>query len=196
VTSQYDMRDAAGTALLLSSCVALDRAEQLAERVAADGLVIRGPNGIRTHPCGREELSARALSARLLAKLGLNFEPVRAHAGRPQDGEDMPTKRTPIDRRLPPAISDPQVVDLYARCARLRAKHLEFYRLDHELSRALGLEWTDPSLFDTEPDYDGPYPVGAPGERWENIVRLRRQLYAALIRRRREGGDQTAEGHA
>ena len=98
-----------------------------------------------------------------------------------------------LDRRLPPTISDPRLLDLYARALRLHAKHLEFYQADDELSRALGLDWTSPSLFNTEPDYDGPYPVGPPGERWADVVQLRRQLDAALIRRRREGGDQAAE---
>jgi hypothetical protein len=61
----------------------LDRAEALAERVKVDGLVIRGPNGLKSHPCIREELAARALSARLLMRLGLNYEPLREHNGRP-----------------------------------------------------------------------------------------------------------------
>ena len=197
VTAQYDMRDAAGTALLLSSCVALDRAEQLAERVAADGLVIRGPNGYPDAPvCARGAERARAFGA----ASGQAWTEFRTGADQrwPPAGtvRTMPTKRTPIDRRLPPVISDPRILDLYERCVRLHAKHLEFYRLEHELSRALELDWTHPSLFDTELDYDGPHPVGPPGERWENVVQLRRQLDAALIKRKREGGHQTAEGHA
>jgi hypothetical protein len=101
----------------------------------------------------------------------------------------MPSKRTPLNReRLPLAISDPRVISLYASCVRLHEKHLEFRRLDHELSRALELDWSAPSLFDTGADYAGPFPVGPTGERWERVIQLRRQLDAALAQRGREGG--------
>jgi hypothetical protein len=65
------------------ACQAVDRAEALAGHVAEDGEIVRTPNGIKAHPAIREELACRGFIVRTLQKLGLNYEPLRALAGRP-----------------------------------------------------------------------------------------------------------------
>jgi hypothetical protein len=77
------MSDVGGNEISCLAAQTLDRAEELAERVRTDGMMIRGQAGMRAHPCLKEELSARSLVARLLARLGLDLEPVRATIGRP-----------------------------------------------------------------------------------------------------------------
>jgi hypothetical protein len=83
VLVEYDVSDASGVEILTQACLACDRAEALAECVAVDGVTVRTPQGIKTHPAIREELSCRGFVVRTLQKLGLNFEPVRAGPGRP-----------------------------------------------------------------------------------------------------------------
>jgi hypothetical protein len=83
VVREFDMRDVGGSEILCLAGQALDRAEELAERIRIDGLMVRTKTGLRTHPAIREELSARNLTARLLARLGLDLEPVRTTMGRP-----------------------------------------------------------------------------------------------------------------
>lgn len=68
---------------MLQACQALDRAESLREEIDRDGEVIRSRGVIKDHPGLKHELSSRAFVVRTLAKLGLNFEPVRQAAGRP-----------------------------------------------------------------------------------------------------------------
>jgi hypothetical protein len=83
VLAEYDVSDAAGVEMLTQCCQACDRAEALAACVESDGEIVRTPQGIKTHPAIREELSCRGFIVRTLQKLGLNFEPVRAGPGRP-----------------------------------------------------------------------------------------------------------------
>jgi hypothetical protein len=61
----------------------LDRAEGLAECIRNEGLVVQG----RPHGALREELNARNLCSRLLARLGLDLEPLRSGPGHPPKGE-------------------------------------------------------------------------------------------------------------
>ena len=82
VLEEYDVSDAAGVEMLTQSALACDRAEALAAHVAEDGEIVRTPQGIKSHPAIREELSCRGFVVSTLQKLGLNFEPLRA-PGRP-----------------------------------------------------------------------------------------------------------------
>src|SRR5580704_11125296 len=83
VVAEFDMGDVGGSELLCLAGQTLDRAEQLAERIRADGVMIRTATGAKAHPCVKDELAARNLTARLLARLGLDLEPLRAGPGRP-----------------------------------------------------------------------------------------------------------------
>jgi hypothetical protein len=77
VTREFDMGDVGGSEILCLAGQTLDRAEELAERVRGDGVMIRTATGVKAHPCLKEELAARNLTARLLARLGLDLEPLR-----------------------------------------------------------------------------------------------------------------------
>jgi hypothetical protein len=77
VVEQFDMRDVGGSELLCLAAATLDRAEELAERIRTDGVMIRTATGVKAHPCLKEEMAARNLTARLLARLGLDLEPLR-----------------------------------------------------------------------------------------------------------------------
>jgi Phage terminase, small subunit len=83
VLAEYDVSDVAGRQMLLQCCQMTDRAEDLAEEIAADGAVIRTREGIKDHPALKHELAARAFVVRTLCRLGLNFEPLRVGPGRP-----------------------------------------------------------------------------------------------------------------
>ena len=82
IQSEYFIEDAAGQEVLMAACSALDRAEALAARIAADGPTIPGPSGPRVHPCIAAETAARMLVVRCLTKLGLLHEPIKP-MGRP-----------------------------------------------------------------------------------------------------------------
>ena len=69
--------------MLAQACAGLDRAEALRAQIDADGEVIRGRDGLKDHPALKHELASRAFVVRTLARLGLNFEPLRAGVGRP-----------------------------------------------------------------------------------------------------------------
>ena len=51
LTREFDFSDRAGQDLLAAACTHLDRAEELAEKINADGLVIRTRSGVvKVHP--------------------------------------------------------------------------------------------------------------------------------------------------
>jgi hypothetical protein len=83
IQSEHAVTDSGGVEMLAQACQALDRAEALADQIASDGEVIRGRKGVREHPALKAELAARSFVVRTLQRLGLNYEPVRAKAGRP-----------------------------------------------------------------------------------------------------------------
>jgi len=85
IQSEYAIADSAGTELLLQACQALDRAEQLADAIADDGVVVHTTTGVRTHPAVKEELACRAFTVRTLTRLGLDLEPAKP-IGRPVSG--------------------------------------------------------------------------------------------------------------
>jgi hypothetical protein len=82
IQSEYGIADSGGIEILCLAAQALDRAESLSASITADGETIRTRTGVRAHPALRDELANRALVARLLAKLGINVEPVKS-PGRP-----------------------------------------------------------------------------------------------------------------
>jgi hypothetical protein len=86
VMAEYDIQDSGGLELLAQACAGLDRAEALRTEIDRDGEVIRSRGVIRSHPAIKDELAARAFVVRALARLGLNFEPVRPSVGRPGHG--------------------------------------------------------------------------------------------------------------
>ena len=82
VQKEYDVCDVAGVEMLTILGEASDRISTLRAQIDADGEVIRSRGTIRAHPALRDELANRAFVIRTLQKLGLNYEPVKAH-GRP-----------------------------------------------------------------------------------------------------------------
>lgn len=83
ITAEYDISDCGGIEMLAQACAGLDRAEALRAQIDADGDVIRVRGNVREHPAIKLELAARAFVVRTLARLGLNFEPLRTSVGRP-----------------------------------------------------------------------------------------------------------------
>jgi hypothetical protein len=83
VHAEYDVSDIGGRAMLREACRSLDRAEQYAARIDAEGAVVKTKTGPKEHPLVKAELAARAFVVRTLVRLGLNFEPVRTAPGRP-----------------------------------------------------------------------------------------------------------------
>jgi hypothetical protein len=83
ILSEYDVRDAAGLHLLYEACSCWDRSEALAERIRAEGPVIQGPSGPRSHPGCRDELGFRAATVKFLKELGVTLEGLRSSPGRP-----------------------------------------------------------------------------------------------------------------
>ena len=82
ITSEYSFDDTPGREMLYHACAALDRAEDCAAQIAVDGPVLRTKSGIREHPALRCELASRSFCVRTLARLGLDYEPVKT-VGRP-----------------------------------------------------------------------------------------------------------------
>jgi P27 family predicted phage terminase small subunit len=83
VQSEFAISDCAGIELLMQACSAIDRAESLAEIIAREGEVIRTRTGtIKSHPAVRDELSARQVVMKAIARLGIDVEPVKS-PGRP-----------------------------------------------------------------------------------------------------------------
>jgi phage terminase small subunit len=85
VQSEADVSDAVGVEFLTLACEQLDLAEALQEQIARDGTVVRLRGSVKAHPALRDLTQARALVARLLARLGLDVEPTKA-VGRPPSG--------------------------------------------------------------------------------------------------------------
>src|SRR5260370_25636669 len=86
VMAEYQIEDCGGLEMLAQACQALDRAEALRGEIERDGEVLRVRGTVRDHPALKHELANRAFVVRTLARLGLNFEPVRPSVGRPGHG--------------------------------------------------------------------------------------------------------------
>jgi hypothetical protein len=83
VQSEYAITDSGGIELLAQACAAVDRAEALAEQIAADGEIVHTRAGLpKAHPALKDELAARAFVVRTLERLGVTRENVKV-IGRP-----------------------------------------------------------------------------------------------------------------
>jgi hypothetical protein len=83
ITAEYNIADAGGREILWQSCAALERAEELADSINRDGVVVQTRLGPREHPALKAELACRAFVVRSIHRLGLDIEPVRSTVGRP-----------------------------------------------------------------------------------------------------------------
>src|SRR5215207_6693093 len=66
VHAEYGIEDAGGIEMLLLACQSLDRAEELAEHINNDGVVIRSKAGLKENPLIKHELAARSFVVRTL----------------------------------------------------------------------------------------------------------------------------------
>lgn len=82
IAGEYDVTDGEGRFLLAEACRSHDRAEACRAAINRDGEAIQTRAGIRSHPLLRDEVAARALSVRIIARLELRALPVRT-VGRP-----------------------------------------------------------------------------------------------------------------
>jgi hypothetical protein len=85
VNAEYNISDSGGIQLLYQACAAAQRAEDLAAIIAEDGEVIHTKNGMKAHPCLKDELAARSFVVRTLSRLGITTENVKP-VGRPSQG--------------------------------------------------------------------------------------------------------------
>jgi hypothetical protein len=83
VMEEYQIEDCGGVEMLAQACQGLDRAEALRREIERDGQVLRLRGTVKDHPALKHELANRAFVVRTLARLGLNFEPVKPSVGRP-----------------------------------------------------------------------------------------------------------------
>ena len=86
IMAEYGITDSGGRAILEQACASADRAAECATIIAEQGAVISTKHGLKDHPLLRHETAARGLVGRLLARLGLDVEPVRPTSGRPASG--------------------------------------------------------------------------------------------------------------
>jgi hypothetical protein len=98
IMAQYAITDSGGLAILEQAARSIDMAEEYAAIIARDGPTQQTRMGLRDHPLTRHVLAARALCARLLTRLGLNIEPVRA-VGRPASGPGITWRDLPGEGR-------------------------------------------------------------------------------------------------
>jgi hypothetical protein len=85
IQSEFRIEDCGGVELLMQACLAADRAEALAARIDDDGETIHTKQGLKAHPCLKDELAARAFIVRTLQRLGITDEVIKP-IGRPSRG--------------------------------------------------------------------------------------------------------------
>ena len=78
----YEWDDPAAYRTLLEACFAIQRASRCRKLIDEQGEAIRTKTGLKAHPLLRDEVAARALGCRLLARLGTDLEPIKP-LGRP-----------------------------------------------------------------------------------------------------------------
>jgi hypothetical protein len=83
ITGEYDVSDAGGYEMLRQACEAADDLARYSEIIARDGPMIETKAGPKEHPMVKHQMIARAFIVRTLARLGLNYEPLRTGLGRP-----------------------------------------------------------------------------------------------------------------
>ena len=84
LTSEYDICDGGGLAILRAATEAFDRAEGARAKIEAEGMVIKDRFGAeKPHPLLTAERDARAAMLTALKMLNLDVEPLRNGPGRP-----------------------------------------------------------------------------------------------------------------
>lgn len=81
--ASYAVSDVGGVEILLQTCFALDRSEELATEIDNDGPTILVKGTLREHPLLKAELANRSFVVRGLQRLGLNYEIIKPSVGRP-----------------------------------------------------------------------------------------------------------------
>jgi Phage terminase, small subunit len=71
ILTEYGLDDPANAELLEQICSAIDRLDAVAQRIARDGVMLRGQRGQRPHPLLKIEATLRGFVVRSLAKLGV-----------------------------------------------------------------------------------------------------------------------------
>jgi hypothetical protein len=82
ITREYAFDDAASYQILADACACAMRAERCRALINEHGELFQTKYGPKPNPLIRDETQLRALTARLLEKLGLSFEPIQL-PGRP-----------------------------------------------------------------------------------------------------------------
>jgi hypothetical protein len=93
VMAEYGISDSGGLVMLEQAARALDRAADCAAQIARDGSVLVTKLGMKDHPLLRHESTNRALAVRILARLGLDLEPLQPRVGRPATGHGISWKQ-------------------------------------------------------------------------------------------------------
>src|SRR5262245_20155249 len=83
VTRIFSFDDPSSYECLFQACSARARAERCRKLIDEQGEMLRTKMGLRDHPLIKHEIAARALCVRLLARLGMDLEPLRSGPGRP-----------------------------------------------------------------------------------------------------------------
>jgi hypothetical protein len=83
IQNEYAIMDSGGLAMLAQACASADRAADCAAIIAEQGAVISSKSGLRDHPLIRHEIASRGLCCRIIARLGLDLEPLQHRVGRP-----------------------------------------------------------------------------------------------------------------
>jgi hypothetical protein len=81
VQAEFRVEDVGSVELLAQACAAVDRAEELAARISADGVKIETPGGPKEHPNVKSELACRAFIVGTLQRLGITYEPLNKSRG-------------------------------------------------------------------------------------------------------------------
>jgi len=69
IIAEFEIESSAAEELLCLACQSLDRAEDCAEQIARDGLMLEG----REHPLVKHELAARSFCSKVLQRLELEL---------------------------------------------------------------------------------------------------------------------------
>ena len=85
IQREFNIEDCGGIEMLMQAAEAADLVGELRAAREREGVVLRGRSGLRSHPCLREELAARAFICRTLTRLGITTEPLKS-IGRPSGG--------------------------------------------------------------------------------------------------------------
>jgi hypothetical protein len=69
--TEYELDDPASAELLEHVCTAIDRLDDITERIARDGIMMKGQRGPRPHPLLKIEATLRGFVVRSLVKVGV-----------------------------------------------------------------------------------------------------------------------------